>query len=436
MTPRALAAWLSARARHERILLRIEDIDAPRAVPDADRWIMDDLAWLGLDWDGVPVYQSQRLDLYEEVFARLRDMPAGPLYPCFCSRAEIRAASAPQEGDRPVYQSQRLDLYEEVFARLRDMPAGPLYPCFCSRAEIRAASAPQEGDRFIVYPGACRRLGRSDPDGVARRLTDGARHSWRFAVPPAGAPDGLVSFTDRVYGPRRFDLGADLGDVVMRRSDGLFAYQFVVTVDDLLMGVDDIVRGRDLLRSTALQEHVRALLLDMGLADRNRPATRPAYAHLPLLDDAAGVRLAKREHAPDLGALRAQGVRPEQIIGYCAWALGLTDHPQAMEAADALALFSWDAVRDLGALRAQGVRPEQIIGYCAWALGLTDHPQAMEAADALALFSWDAVRAHVDATDARSDADGTGGRVGDDDRSDGRADVRVPDDLPSLLLRL
>ena len=337
-----LAAWLSARARHERILLRIEDIDAPRAVPDADRWIMDDLAWLGLDWDG-----------------------------------------------EPVYQSQRLDLYEEVFARLRDMPAGPLYPCFCSRAEIRAASAPQEGDRFIVYPGACRRLGRSDPDGVARRLTDGARHSWRFAVPPAGAPDGLVSFTDRVYGPRRFDLGADLGDVVMRRSDGLFAYQFVVTVDDLLMGVDDIVRGRDLLCSTALQEHVRALLLDMGLANRNRPAARPAYAHLPLLDDAAGVRLAKREHAPDLGALRAQGVRPEQIIGYCAWALGLTDHPRAMEAADALALFSWDAVR-----------------------------------------------AHVDATDARSDADGTGGRVGDDDRSDGRADVRVPDDLPSLLLRL
>ena len=223
-----LAAWLSARARHERILLRIEDIDAPRAVPDADRWIMDDLAWLGLDWDG-----------------------------------------------EPVYQSQRLDLYEEVFARLRDMPAGPLYPCFCSRAEIRAASAPQEGDRFIVYPGACRRLGRSDPDGVARRLTDGARHSWRFAVPPAGAPDGLVSFTDRVYGPRRFDLGADLGDVVMRRSDGLFAYQFVVTVDDLLMGVDDIVRGRDLLRSTALQEHVRALLLDMGLADRAGQAFDP-----------------------------------------------------------------------------------------------------------------------------------------------------------------
>lgn len=340
-----LAAWLSARARHEPILLRIEDIDAPRALPDADRWIMDDLTWLGLDWDG-----------------------------------------------EPVYQSQRLDLYEGVFRLLRDADPSPLYPCFCSRAEIRAASAPQEGDRFIIYPGTCRRLLAHDPHEVRRRRDAGVRHSWRFAVPPAGTPQSQILFEDRVFGAQNFDLGAELGDVVLRRSDGLFSYQLVVTVDDLLMGVTDIVRGRDLLRSTALQEHVRALLLDMGLADRNRPAARPAYAHLPLLDDAAGVRLAKREHAPDLGALRAQGVRPEQIIGYCAWALGLTDHPQAMEAADALALFSWDAVRS-----------------------------------------------HVEATDARSDVDeidGAGGRVGDDDRSDGRADVRVPDDLPSLLLRL
>ena len=125
-----LAAWLSARARHERILLRIEDIDAPRAVPDADRWIMDDLAWLGLDWDG-----------------------------------------------EPVYQSQRLDLYEAVFRRLRDADPSPLYPCFCSRAEIRAASAPQEGDRFIIYPGTCRRLLAHDPHEVRRRIDAGVRHS-------------------------------------------------------------------------------------------------------------------------------------------------------------------------------------------------------------------------------------------------------------------
>lgn len=290
-----IAAWLSARARHERILLRIEDIDAPRAVPDADRWIMDDLAWLGLDWDGEPVYQSQRLDLYEGVFQQLRDA-------------------------RP----------------------SPLYPCFCSRAEIRAASAPQEGDRFIIYPGTCRRLLAHE---VRRRLDAGARHSWRFAVPPAGAPQSRILFDDRVFGAQNFDLGAELGDVVLRRSDGLFSYQLVVTVDDLLMGVTDIVRGRDLLRSTALQIAVREQLLALGVGSADSPAAVPGYAHLPLLDNAAGVRLAKRTRSLDLGVLRAQGVRPQQVVGYCAWALGLVPQPRAMSAGEALAEFSWRRVR-------------------------------------------------------------------------------------------
>lgn len=293
-----LAAWLSARARHERILLRIEDIDAPRAVPDADRWIMDDLAWLGLDWDG-----------------------------------------------EPVYQSQRLDLYEALFRRLRDATPSPLYPCFCSRAEIRAASAPQEGDRFIVYPGTCRRLLERDPYEVRRRLDAGARHSWRFAVPPANTPQSQILFDDRVFGAQSFDLGVELGDVVLRRSDGLFSYQLVVTVDDLLMGVTDIVRGRDLLRSTALQIAVREQLLELGVGSADLPAAVPEYAHLPLLDNAAGVRLAKRTRSLDLGVLRTQGVRPQQVIGYCAWALGLVLQPRAMSAGEALAVFSWQQVR-------------------------------------------------------------------------------------------
>lgn len=290
-----LAAWLSARVRHERILLRIEDIDAPRAVPDADRWIMDDLAWLGLDWDG-----------------------------------------------EPVYQSQRLDLYEGVFRRLRDADPSPLYPCFCSRAEIRAASAPQEGDRFIVYPGTCRRLLAHE---VRRRLDAGARHSWRFAVPPAGTPQSRILFDDRVFGAQNFDLGVEVGDVVLRRSDGLFSYQLVVTVDDLLMGVTDIVRGRDLLRSTALQIAVREQLLALGVGSADSSAAVPGYAHLPLLDNAAGVRLAKRTRSLDLGVLRAQGVRPQQVVGYCAWALGLVPQPRAMSAGEALAEFSWRRVR-------------------------------------------------------------------------------------------
>ena len=204
----ALAAWLGARAKGGRVLLRIEDIDAPRVVKDADRWIMDDLAWLGLDWDGEPVYQSQRLDAYEEALRRLREQ-------------------------------------------------GLVYPCFCSRADIRAASAPNEGDGFLIYPGTCRRLPAAERES---RVARGDRHSWRLAVPDAyaapdpascAAPDpdtsvmsehadsdisrvdraacdapteGLprvVCFDDRVFGPQRFDLPRQLGDVVVRRSDGL-----------------------------------------------------------------------------------------------------------------------------------------------------------------------------------------------------------------------
>ncbi|KFI55353.1 glutamyl-Q tRNA(Asp) synthetase [Bifidobacterium choerinum] len=300
-----LAAWLSARARGEEMRLRIEDIDVPRVMPGADAWIRDDLAWLGLDWSGDVVYQSRRTALYDEVFATLCD-------------------------------------------------AGLLYPCFCSRAEIRAASAPQEGDRFIVYPGTCRRLHDEHPDEAAARVRAGERHAWRLAAPHAGAREGRILFDDRVYGAQDYDLGSALGDVVLRRSDGLYAYQFVVTLDDLLMGVDDIVRGRDLLRSTALQIWLRQRLLDCGIGGgsdgsggdvRWTPAQTPDYAHLPLLDNAAGVRLAKRVRSLDLGHLREQGVRPQAVVGYCAWALGLVERPRAMDAPEALACFDWRRAR-------------------------------------------------------------------------------------------
>lgn len=315
-----LAAWLSARSQPQgRIALRIEDIDIPRVVPDADRWIMDDLAWLGLDWDGDPVYQSRRDDLYREAFQTLR-------------------------GDGGLGESR-------------------VFPCFCSRADIRAASAPQEGDSFSVYPGTCRRRWADDPDDVRLRLERGDRHAWRIAVPAAGHMGGdvgdgdsgknrsggnngntgdtgdSVTFQDRVFGPQRFVLSRDVGDAVVLRSDGLFSYQLAVVVDDLLMGVDDIVRGRDLLPSTALQMWIRRLLLDRGfgadaagdcpvattVATTAASAATPMYAHLPLVDDRAHRRLAKRERSYDLGMLRSDGVEPEQIIGYCAWMLGLCD---------------------------------------------------------------------------------------------------------------
>ena len=318
----ALAAWLGARAKGGRVLLRIEDIDAPRVVKDADRWIMDDLAWLGLDWDGEPVYQSQRLDAYEEALRRLREQ-------------------------------------------------GLVYPCFCSRADIRAASAPNEGDGFLIYPGTCRRLPAAERES---RVARGDRHSWRLAVPDAyadpdpascAAPDpdtsvmsehadsdisrvdraacdapteGLprvVCFDDRVFGPQRFDLPRQLGDVVVRRSDGLFAYQLAVSVDDMAMGVTQIVRGRDLLRSTAIQLYVRRCL---GATDT------PEFAHLPLIDAADGRRMAKRLNSLDLGAMRERGDDPRAVVGYCAWLLRLLGEPRPMTPQELLPLFSWEAV--------------------------------------------------------------------------------------------
>ena len=204
-----------------------------------------------------------------------------------------------------------------------------------------------------MYPGTCRRLLREHPEQVRARLTRGDRHSIRIAM-----PEEAVAFADGVYGPRRYDLAREVGDCVIRRADGLFGYQLAVVVDDLDMGVDDIVRGRDLLRSTALQMRIRRCLLEGGFEPEHggidpcaagRPASRcaacPAYAHLPLIDNAAGRRLAKRERSLDMGALRARGVRPEQIIGYCAWLLRLRPDPIACPPADLLADFSWTPLR-------------------------------------------------------------------------------------------
>lgn len=301
-----LGAWLSARSSNDAIYLRIEDIDEPRVVPGAADLIMDDLQWLGLDWDGAPVYQSARHHLYEDALRALQRLTID----------DSGAVTADTTGS-----------------------ATPLiYPCFCSHADIRAASAPQEGDRFMIYPGTCRRLAETDPDEVRARLAQGRRHSLRIAMP---ASNSTIAFEDRVFGHQEFNVTREIGDSVVRRADGLFSYQLVVVVDDLAMGVDDIVRGRDLLRSNALQIWIRQALTG---------STDYSYAHLPLIDNASGQRLAKREKSLDMGILRKHGATPERIIGYCAWLLGLqgdphSTHPQPMSAQEALTEFSWTKVR-------------------------------------------------------------------------------------------
>ena len=153
-------------------------------------------------------------------------------------------------------------------------------------------------------------------------------------APTEGLPR-VVCFDDCVFGPQRFDLPRQLGDVVVRRSDGLFAYQLAVSVDDMAMGVTQIVRGRDLLRSTAIQLYVRRCL---GATDT------PEFAHLPLIDAADGRRMAKRLNSLDLGAMRERSDDPRAVVGYCAWLLRLLGEPRPMTPQELLPLFSWDAV--------------------------------------------------------------------------------------------
>lgn len=345
-----LGAWLSARSRGDGMLLRIEDIDEPRVVPGAAELMMDDLHWLGLDWDGDPVFQSARHDLYREALHCLENLTIDDAY------------------DSPF--DERNDHTPAVGSAANNAIAGTtplIYPCFCSRADIRAASAPQEGDRFMVYPGTCRRLIASNPDTVRRRLANGDRHSLRIAMPADTNPHATVQFDDAVFGHQEFNLAHDVGDTIVRRADGLFSYQLVVVVDDLDMGVDDIVRGRDLLRSNALQIAIRRALIKAGFRKAKTQASAPSqhapqsqytpynpenprYAHLPLIDNAAGRRLAKRERSLDMGALRAHGVTAEQVVGYCAWLLGLQGDsahtsPQPMGAVEALQEFDWGKIR-------------------------------------------------------------------------------------------
>ena len=356
-----LAAWLDARSRGERMVLRIEDIDTPRVLPDADRWIMDDLAWLGLDWDGEPVYQSSpdRQARYREALECLTSVKT--VSTVTASTMTVPAETVPAV-TVPAVTVPAETVPAEATSSPDSEPHPLIYPCFCSRADLRAASAPQEGDGFQIYPGTCRRLRRDHPDRVRARLMRGDRHSLRIAMPERSAPgtdtanvsDGAaegfagITFDDQVYGTQHFNLVQDIGDSVIRRSDGLFAYQFVVTVDDLDMGVDAIVRGRDLLRSTALQGWIRSCLLRHGFVPQTSPLPSivtpacPRYAHLPLIDNAAGRRLAKRERSLDLGTLRARGVTPEQAVGCCAWLLRLIPQPQPCRPQELLQHFSWN----------------------------------------------------------------------------------------------
>jgi glutamyl-Q tRNA(Asp) synthetase len=233
----AVGSWLFARRAGGRWLVRLEDLDAPRVVPGAADEILAALERYGLRPDGEPVRQSERTPLYEEALARLRT--AGLVYDCACSRAELR----------------------------------------------RLASAPTpEEDGEPVYPGTCR-------DGIAPGR---APRSLRFRVPP-----GMVRFDDAIHGEQAQDVAREVGDFVVRRADGPFAYQLAVVVDDAAQGVTEVVRGADLLESTARQI---ALQRALGLPT-------PNHAHLPLVLGPDGAKLGKRDGALPLPTLDGSRVR-------------------------------------------------------------------------------------------------------------------------------
>ena len=282
----ALLSWLAARAAGGRYLVRLEDLDGPRVRPGLERQILDDLRWLGLDWDEGP---------------------------------DVGGASGPYR------QSERLLRYRAALAALRG--AGRAYPCFCSRAEIAAASQAPHGpsDDGPRYPGTCLALSAAEAERrAATRLP-----AWRFR-----AAGGEVAFEDGVHGVRRHDVAAETGDFVVARAGGVPAYQLSVVVDDAAMGVTDVVRGDDLLPSTA-----RQLLLyrALGLA-------APRFAHVPLVVGGDGARLAKRHGALSLGELRARGVAPEAVVGLLASLSGLAPPGARIRPLQLVAGFSLERI--------------------------------------------------------------------------------------------
>ena len=200
---------------------------------------------------------------------------------------------------------------------------GLVYPCYCSRGELHAASAPHLADGTWIYPGTCRALTPAQREAKTRRP------AWRLMV-----PDRVYGVQDGLQGRYEENLAARCGDFIIRRSDGVYAYQLAVVTDDIEAGVTQVVRGRDLLSSTPRQLYLYEL---MG-------QTPPAYCHVPLLLARDGRRLSKRERDMDLGELRKTLTAP-QLVGRLAWLAGLLDKEQAISARELAAAFSWDKVR-------------------------------------------------------------------------------------------
>ena len=262
----ALLAWLSVRSKNGEMVLRIEDLDPDRCKRAYAEQLCDDLLWLGLDWDEGP---------------------------------------GKDKGHGPYYQSERRSIFEEALQYLREIDL--VYPCFCTRAQLHAASAPHAGDTTFRYAGTCSKL--TEAEILERSKTRSPAMRFR-------AQAGIVEFEDMFLGRQQFDVQNMFGDFLIRRSDGVHAYQLAVTIDDALMGITEVVRGSDLLTSTGCQ-----LQLFQALGKE-----APRYGHIPLLVNPEGRRLSKRERDLDIGALRER-LTPEELCGHLAYLLGILSKP-------------------------------------------------------------------------------------------------------------
>jgi len=287
-----MIAWLRARSQGGEVILRMEDLDHPKDKPGADVQAIDDLKWLGFDWD------------------------------------------------REYVQSRRTHIYRKALESLGDR----VYPCVCSRKDVEAAqSAPHEGEQ-LYYPGTCRgrfsswseALAFKNGNSTVRLRLDPSPANlpcWRFRVPEGT----IVSFDDVFAGHYEQDVSRTLGDFPIARDEFGAGYTLACTVDDLLMGVTEVVRGDDLLAATPAQILLARALISSSLVPR--PSSLPDYLHVPLVVGKDGKRLAKRHGDTRIATYRESGKSPEEIVGFLAASCGWVRPDERISLADLLPRF-------------------------------------------------------------------------------------------------